>query len=148
MYNKGWEGNMGHHTIDQADHGEFFLPFVRARGSWFKWFFIKGASEISYRNTGVLNQDQNRFQVGEFPTEQCTIDSGNALLCDIAKVGEFPTEQRTIDSGNALLCDIAKSGVFSRSETDGQGRHFRGTQEDRCAVAMKLPGHNVTEAFR
>jgi hypothetical protein len=46
MYDKGWEGNVGHRTIDQADHGESFLPFRRARGSWFKWFFIKGANEI------------------------------------------------------------------------------------------------------
>ena len=46
VYNKNWEGNAGQNSIDQTVHGESFLPFVRARGSWFKWFFMKGANEI------------------------------------------------------------------------------------------------------
>ena len=46
VYDKNWEGNAGHCSIDDTVHGESFLPFVRARGSWFKWFFMKGANEI------------------------------------------------------------------------------------------------------
>jgi hypothetical protein len=46
VYDKNWEGNSGHCSIDDTVHGDSFLPFVRARGSWFKWFFMKGANEI------------------------------------------------------------------------------------------------------
>ena len=46
VYDKNWEGNSGHCSINDTVHGASFLPFVRARGSWFKWFFIKGANEI------------------------------------------------------------------------------------------------------
>ena len=46
VYDRGWEGNIGNPNIDDSEHGPSFLPFERARGSWFKWYFLKGANEI------------------------------------------------------------------------------------------------------
>jgi hypothetical protein len=46
VYDKDWEGNNGIRNIDVSEHGTSFLPFERARGSWFKWHFLKGANEI------------------------------------------------------------------------------------------------------
>jgi hypothetical protein len=46
VYDKGWEGNLGNCNISDLEHGKSFLPFERARGSWLKWYFLKGANEV------------------------------------------------------------------------------------------------------
>jgi hypothetical protein len=46
VYDKNWEGNQADNMIDDVEHGTSFLPFERARGSWFKWYFLKGANEV------------------------------------------------------------------------------------------------------
>jgi hypothetical protein len=46
VYDRHWEGNAGHESIDQKEHGKSYLPFERARASWFKTFFLRGANEI------------------------------------------------------------------------------------------------------
>jgi hypothetical protein len=46
VYDRHWEGNTGHQSINQKEHGKSYLPFERARASWFKTFFFRGANEI------------------------------------------------------------------------------------------------------
>jgi hypothetical protein len=92
VYDKSWEGNYGHCSIDNAVHGESFLPFVRARGSWFKWFFLKGANEIreviqgySLRTHGIYERicvSKHKRAEHHMTYTKCTFAHGVGYICE------------------------------------------------------------------